>query len=136
MPKSSGKRITIASRKSGPVPDALQIGDIKLERERRLVWKRGERIRLSPRGFDLLAYLMKNPGAPMTHVTLLRAVWGPEYGSELDYLNFYIRTLRKRIEDDPARPEYILTEDWVGYRFRSHSVLGGVKDRQSFEVAL
>ncbi len=72
----------------------------------------------------------------MTHVTLLRAVWGPEYGSELDYLNFYIRTLRKRIEDDPARPEYILTEDWVGYRFRSHSVLGGVKDRQSFEVAL
>jgi two-component system KDP operon response regulator KdpE len=101
--------------------DVLQAGDLKLELERHLLWKRGEQIRLSPKEFDLLAYLMKNQGAPMTHIKLLRAVWGPEYGGELEYLRSYVRMLRKKIEDDPARPEYILTEAWVGYRFRNPS---------------
>jgi two-component system KDP operon response regulator KdpE len=101
--------------------DILQAGDLKLELERHLLIKRGEQIRLSPKEFDLLAYLMKNQGAPITHVKLLRAVWGPEYGGELEYLRSYVRMLRKKIEDDPARPEYILTEAWVGYRFRNPS---------------
>jgi two-component system KDP operon response regulator KdpE len=101
--------------------DVLQAGDLKLELERHLLSKRGEPIRLSPKEFDLLAYLMKNQGAPMTHVKLLRAVWGPEYGGELEYLRSYVRMLRKKIEDDPARPQYILTEAWVGYRFRNPS---------------
>ncbi len=101
--------------------DILQAGDLKLELERHLLVKRGEQIRLSPKEFDLLAYLMKNQGAPITHVKLLRAVWGPEYGGELEYLRSYVRMLRKKIEDDPARPEYILTEAWVGYRFRNPS---------------
>jgi two-component system KDP operon response regulator KdpE len=95
----------------------LQAGDLKLELDRHLLSKRGEQIRLSPKEFDLLAYLMKNQGAPMTHIKLLRAVWGPEYGGELEYLRSYVRMLRKKIEDDPARPHYILTEAWVGYRF-------------------
>lgn len=99
----------------------LHAGDLKLELDRHLLWKRGEQIRLSPKEFDLLAYLMKNQGAPMTHVKLLRAVWGPEYGGELEYLRSYVRMLRKKIEDDPARPDYILTEAWVGYRFRNPS---------------
>jgi two-component system KDP operon response regulator KdpE len=60
---------------------------------------------------------MRNSGTPVTHAKLLHAVWGPEYGTELDYLRSFIRTLRKKIEDDPARPRYILTEPWVGYRF-------------------
>jgi two-component system, OmpR family, KDP operon response regulator KdpE len=97
----------------------IQSGDLRLDLDRHLLWKRGEQIRLSPKEFDLLAFLMKNQGAPMTHVKLLRAVWGPEYGGEFEYLRSYVRMLRKKIEDDPARPEYILTEPWVGYRFQS-----------------
>jgi two-component system, OmpR family, KDP operon response regulator KdpE len=87
----------------------------------RLVWKGSEEIRLSPKEFDLLSYLWKNQGAPLTHTKLLRAVWGPEYGNELEYLRTYVRMLRKKIEDDPAKPCYILTEPWVGYRFRNPS---------------
>jgi two-component system KDP operon response regulator KdpE len=97
----------------------LVAGSLKMDTERRLLWKGHEEIRLSPKEFDLLAYLMKNAGAPLTHVNLLRAVWGAEYGGELEYLRTYIRMLRKKIEDDPARPQYLLTEPWVGYRFRN-----------------
>jgi two-component system, OmpR family, KDP operon response regulator KdpE len=97
--------------------EVLKAGDLKLELGRHLLSKRGEPIRLSPTEFDLLAFLMKNEGAPMTHAKLLRAVWGPEYGGELEYLRTYVRMLRKKIEDDPARPTYIVTEAWVGYRF-------------------
>jgi two-component system KDP operon response regulator KdpE len=97
----------------------LQTGDLKIDIEHRLLWKDGEEIRLSPKEFDLLSYLWKNQGAPMTHAKLLRGVWGPEYGNELEYLRTYVRMLRKKIEDDPAKPQYILTEPWVGYRFRN-----------------
>jgi len=97
----------------------LQAGDLKMDLDRRLLWKRTDLVRLSPKEFDLLAFLMKNQGAPMTHIKLLRAVWGPEYGGELEYLRSYVRMLRKKIEDDPARPEYIVTEAWVGYRFQN-----------------
>jgi two-component system, OmpR family, KDP operon response regulator KdpE len=118
-------RLGAVLRRTNTVRDAesgvIQAGDLKLELDRHLLLKRGEQIRLSPMEFDLLAFLMKNQGAPMTHVKLLRAVWGPEYGGELEYLRSYVRMLRKKIEDDPARPEYILTEAWVGYRFRNPS---------------
>jgi two-component system KDP operon response regulator KdpE len=97
----------------------LQAGDLKMELDRRMLSKAGEEIRLSPKEFDLLAFMMKNQGAPLTHVSLLRGVWGPEYGGEMEYLRTYVRMLRKKIEDDPARPQYILTEPWVGYRFRN-----------------
>jgi len=99
----------------------IQSGDLRLEFDRNLLWKAGKQIRLSPKEFDLLAFLMRNQGAPVTHVKLLRAVWGPEYGGEFEYLRSYVCMLRKKIEDDPARPEYILTEPWVGYRFRNTS---------------
>ena len=65
--------------------------------------------------------LFQNPGVPMAHTRLLRAVWGPEYGNELEYLRSYVRMLRRKIEDNPARPQYILTEPWLGYRFRNPS---------------
>jgi two-component system KDP operon response regulator KdpE len=102
----------------GSETDTLQAGDLKLQLTHFVLWKGSEQIRLSPKEFDLLACLMKNQGAPMTHAKLLRAVWGIENGGEVEYLRSYIRMLRKKIEDDPARPEYILTEAWVGYRFR------------------
>jgi two-component system KDP operon response regulator KdpE len=65
--------------------------------------------------------LMKNEGTLLTHKKLLQTIWGPEYGEELEYLRSYVRTLRKKLEDDPAQPKYILTEPWVGYRFQNPS---------------
>ena len=100
---------------------AIEAGDLKMDVEQRMLWKGREEIHLSPTEFDLLAFLMKNIGAPLTHVKLLRTIWGPEYGGELEYLRTYVRMLRKKIEADPAKPEYILTEPWVGYRFRNPS---------------
>jgi two-component system, OmpR family, KDP operon response regulator KdpE len=97
----------------------ISIGNLKIDLHRRLLWKGREEIHLSPKEFDLIAFLMKNQGAPMTHARLLRAVWGPEYGNELEYLRSYVRMLRKKVEDNPARPQYLLTEPWVGYRFRN-----------------
>jgi two-component system KDP operon response regulator KdpE len=64
---------------------------------------------------------MQHENVPVIHARVLRAIWGPEYGDEPDYLRSYVKTLRKKIEDDPAHPEYILTEPWVGYRFRDPS---------------
>ena len=62
--------------------------------------------------------MMQRPGTPIPHVQLLRSVWGPEYGNELEYLRAYIRLLRRKIEADPSKPAYILTEPGVGYRFQ------------------
>jgi len=90
-----------------------------MDLKRGVLSKAGEQIRLSPKELDLLSFLMKNQGFPLTHVKLLRAVWGPEYGNELEYLRTYVRMLRRKIEDDPARPRYLMTEPWVGYRFRN-----------------
>jgi len=100
-------------------PSFVEAGDLRVDFRRRKLWKRAEEIHLSPKEFDLLAFLMKNQGAPMTHAKLLGAVWGPEYGGELEYLRSYVRMLRKKIEDDPAQPFYLMTEPWVGYRFNN-----------------
>jgi len=104
-----------------PAAGVLHAGDLELDLDHRILRKSHAEIHLSPTEFDLIAYLFRHPGAPLTHAQLLRAVWGPEYGNELEYLRSYIRMLRKKIEDDPARPQYILTEPWVGYRFRNPS---------------
>ena len=61
--------------------------------------------------------MIQNQGAPLTHAKLLRSIWGPEYGNEQEYLRSYVRMLRKKIEDDPANPKYLLTDAYVGYRF-------------------
>jgi two-component system KDP operon response regulator KdpE len=102
------------------VPDrVMRAGELEVDIDRRLATKGGVEIHLSPTEFDLLAYLMTHQGSPVLHSRLLQAVWGPEYGGELEYLRSYVRMLRKKIEDDPARPQYILTEPWVGYRLRN-----------------
>jgi two-component system KDP operon response regulator KdpE len=98
--------------------DVLRAGALELDIRHRSLHKAGQEIHLSPLEFDLLAYLMQHTGLPIEHSKLLQAIWGPEYGSELEYLRSYVRLLRKKIESNPARPEYILTEPWVGYRFR------------------
>jgi two-component system, OmpR family, KDP operon response regulator KdpE len=96
----------------------IAIGDITLDPARRLVQKNGQAVHLTPKEFDLLFYLMKHAGLPMMHARLLSAVWGPEYGNELEYLRTFIRQLRKKLEDDAAHPQYLLTDSHIGYRFR------------------
>jgi two-component system KDP operon response regulator KdpE len=108
-------------RQEGPKSEVLQAGNVKIDFVRRLLWKGEEQIHLSPIEFDLLAFMMKHAGAPLTHVKLLRSIWGPEYSNELEYLRVYISALRKKIESNPAKPEYILTEPSVGYRFHNPS---------------
>jgi two-component system KDP operon response regulator KdpE len=99
-------------------PDAvIRIGNIELDPARRLVHKGGEPVHFTPTEFDLLRYLMTHAGLPITHVRLLRAVWGPEYGGELEYLRTYVRQLRKKLEDDPSAPAYLMTDSHIGYRF-------------------
>jgi two-component system KDP operon response regulator KdpE len=77
----------------------------------------GRPVRLTPKEFDLLHLLVSNANRPITHRKLLQTLWGPEYGNELEYLRVFVSQLRKKIERDPAHPEYIVTEPWVGYRF-------------------
>jgi two-component system KDP operon response regulator KdpE len=101
--------------------DTLQVGDIALDPQRREVSKAGRSVHLTPKEFDLLHYLMSNSGKPLAHSRLLTAVWGPEYGGELEYLRTFVRQLRKKLEDDPSQPVYLLTEMWFGYRFQSES---------------
>jgi two-component system KDP operon response regulator KdpE len=84
--------------------------------------KAGENdVRLTPTEFELLRQLMTYAGKVLTHRSLLRAVWGPEYGEEADYLRVYIRQLRRKVEIEPSRPRYILTEPGIGYVFRSQT---------------
>jgi two-component system KDP operon response regulator KdpE len=94
------------------------VGDVTLDADRRLVEKRGEQIRLAPKEYEVLRCLMVHAGRPVRHENLLRSIWGPLYSNEREYLRVVINQLRKKIEDDPAHPVYILTESHIGYRFR------------------
>jgi two-component system KDP operon response regulator KdpE len=98
-------------------PTSLQAGDLELDINRHMLHRKGEIVHLTPTEFELLVLLMRNQGAPVPHAKLLRSVWGPEYGTELDYLRSFVKTLRQKVEEDPAKPKYIVTEPWVGYRF-------------------
>jgi len=115
-------RLRSAVRRSGT--DSLRtelpitIGEIELDPARRTVSKAGSILRLTPKEFDLLHYLMRHPGIPIAHTRLLQAVWGPEYGQELEYLRTFMHQLRRKLELDPANPEYLFTELHFGYRFR------------------
>jgi two-component system KDP operon response regulator KdpE len=112
------RRIRLETPEGTPV---LRAGKLELDIERRTLHRAGEDVRLSPTEFELLRYFMQHPDVAIEHARLLKAVWGPEYGQELEYLRAYVRLLRKKIEDDPAQPQYLLTEPWLGYRFRAPS---------------
>lgn len=112
-------RIRAALRRAAPA-DALPSfvsSDLTIDFEKRLVTVKGQPVRLTPKEFDLLRYLVSNQGRPLPHRRLLQAVWGPDYGDETEYLRVFINQLRKKIEADPHNPRYIHTEPWVGYRF-------------------
>lgn len=77
----------------------------------------GRIARLTPTELDLLKYFVEHPNTILAHDQILQAVWGPDYGAEVEYLRVFVNQLRKKIEPDPVRPQYILTEPWLGYRF-------------------
>ena len=110
-------RLRAVLRRSGPSGEpVLVVGALTVDLEKQAVTLRGERLRLTPIEFRLLAYLARNEGRLLTHAAILRAVWGNAYQAESHYLHVYVSQLRRKIEDDPARPQYLLTEPGAGYR--------------------
>jgi len=100
-------------------PRTFAAGDLEIDFETRKIRSGKKMVRLTPKEFDLLRYLVTHAGKPVPHRELLQAVWGPDYGDQTDYLRVFITHLRKKIEPNPAKPQYILTEPWIGYRFGS-----------------
>jgi two-component system, OmpR family, KDP operon response regulator KdpE len=100
-----------------PTPDVIEVGDFRASLSARRVTVEGRELHLTPKEYDLLVHLLGHPNKVLTHRALLAAVWGGEYTEQTEYLRVFIGQLRKKIEPDPAKPHYILTEPWVGYRF-------------------
>ncbi len=98
-------------------PESVRLKDMEINLTTRRVIVKGQEVRLTPKEFDLLHYLLANPNVPIPHGRLLQAVWGPDYGDQVEYLRVFINRLRKKFEPDPSNPRYLLTEPWVGYRF-------------------
>src|SRR5579872_7135655 len=103
-------------------PDILRSEDgyLLMNVVRRQVRAGTQEVKLTPTEFELLRHLMLYAGKVLTHRSLLRAVWGPEYGAEADYLRDYVRQLRLKVEEEPSRPRYILTEPGIGYVFNGN----------------
>jgi two-component system, OmpR family, KDP operon response regulator KdpE len=114
-------RIRASLRRSSASPETgprnFSAPGLDIDFETRRVRAQGKDVRLTPKEFDLLRYLVAHAGKPVTHRELLQAVWGPDYGDEPEYLRVFINQVRKKIEANPARPKFVVTEPWVGYRF-------------------
>jgi len=95
----------------------LESGDFHVDLESRAITVRGKPVHLTPKEFDLLVYFIKHAGKVLTHRTLLAALWGGNYVEQNEYLRVFVGNVRKKIETEPAKPRYILTEPWIGYRF-------------------
>jgi two-component system, OmpR family, KDP operon response regulator KdpE len=116
-------RMRVALRKSLPAEEnqpepAYALGTIKVDFGRRLVFRGQEEVHLTPIEYKLLAVLIKHRGKVVTHRQLLKEVWGPSYTEQNPYLRIFILNLRRKLETDPTRPQYLLTEPGVGYRLR------------------
>ena len=114
-------RVRAALRRSqtvgGNEAARVEAGDFQVDFEKRVIIVRGREVHLTPKEYELLADLIRHPGKVLTHRALLGAVWGGDYVEQTEYLRVFIGQLRKKIEPDPSKPQYILTEPWVGYRF-------------------
>lgn len=104
---------------------ALNFEGLEIDLARQLVKKEGQPLRLTPTEYRLLEVMATNPGKLLMHRWLLQKVWGPGYGEESHYLRVFIRQLRKKLDDDPAAPRYILTEPGLGYRWTAEPVIAG-----------
>jgi two-component system KDP operon response regulator KdpE len=110
-------RLRAALRRArSPGEPVLTVGPITVDLERHAVTVDGKPVHLTPHEFRLLRVLAQNEGKLMTHRSILREVWGPAYGDESNYLHVYVSQLRRKLEPDPARPRYLLTEPGAGYR--------------------
>lgn len=105
------------SQTQGSKESVVQAGDIKIDLARHVVLRGGEEVRLTPTEYDLLAYLAVNAGRVLTHSSILEHVWGWAESDNIEYLRVYMMQLRKKLEEDPRHPKYLLTEPGVGYRF-------------------
>lgn len=113
-------RMRAVERRSHPEPPAprLRFDDLEVDLARQLVTLGGQDIRLTPTELRLLEAFVTNPGKLLTHRWLLTRVWGPGYLAETHYVRIYVRALRRKLGDDPARPRFIVTEPGLGYRWR------------------
>jgi two-component system, OmpR family, KDP operon response regulator KdpE len=109
---------TRAAAHLGCVESTLEVGDLRIDFMRRLVFARGSAVRLTPTEYKLFATLMRNAGKVLTHRQLLEATWGPLHGTETQYLRVYVRQLRHKLESNAAHPRHLVTEAGVGYRLR------------------
>ena len=98
-------------------PAKVRVGQLEIDFTARTVANRGVSAHLTPKELDILRYLTQHPNEAVSHRELLQAVWGPDYGDQVDYLRVFIKNLRKKVELNSEHPEYITTEPWVGYRF-------------------
>jgi two-component system, OmpR family, KDP operon response regulator KdpE len=94
------------------------LGSVEIDFDTREVTARGRRVRLTPKEFELLRYFVAHANKVLPHRELLQAVWGPDYGDQVDYLRVFVNQLRKKIEKSPSSPVFLLTEPWVGYRLQ------------------
>jgi two-component system KDP operon response regulator KdpE len=95
----------------------LRVGDLEMDFTARTVFNGEKTSHLTPKELDLLRYLTQHANEAVPHRQLLQAVWGPDYGDQVDYLRVFVKNLRKKLELDPEHPQFITTEPWVGYRF-------------------
>ncbi len=98
-------------------PRTIKTEDLEIDFDARTARVAGKSVRLTPKEFDLLRCLVVNGNKAVPHRKLLQAVWGPDYGDEVEYLRVFINALRKKVEPNPSKPKYLVTEPWVGYRF-------------------
>ena len=112
-------RVRAALRRGGAAPEvaSFEVGDFGVDLDSRRVHIRGTEVRLTPKEFDLFVYLARHPNRVLTHRTLLEAVWGEASQDQPEYLRVFMGQLRKKLEEDPSNPRYLVTEPWVGYRF-------------------
>jgi len=108
-------RRALAGAEGGP--HRVELEGVEIDLDTRQVNAQGRKVRLTPKEFDLLRYLVAHPNKVIAHRELLQAVWGPDYGGEVEYLRVFVNQLRKKIEPRPQKPRYLLTEAWTGYRF-------------------
>ena len=107
------RRIPVAQS----APSRLRIGELTIDFAARTVARGTSSAHLTPKELDLLRYLTQHANEAVPHRELLQAVWGPDYGDQVDYLRAFIKSLRKKVEPDPEHPQFIMTEPWIGYRF-------------------
>jgi two-component system KDP operon response regulator KdpE len=111
-------RVVLRRLQGAPASDIIEVGPIRIDQPRHAVTVDGQEVHLTPLEFRLLLELARQPGRVLTHRQLLREIWGPDAVAEVHYLRVHMGALRRKVEADPARPQWLLTETGVGYRMR------------------